>query len=133
MFKSDKQYVPQNASYSYTTKLDGKYLDDVRECLNNNDAVRYAFVKWIDGEHPVLAVAPITEGARRGSGNSRDDRGYSSRGTRGASDRNSGAASRGVRGRSIENDPDDDARSERGADPADEGGEETPGDENWDK
>jgi hypothetical protein len=118
------KFVPDKATEQLSTRCDGKYLDAVREVINNNDAVYFTFTVWRDGEHPVLSVAPAKEkeasrgrsfgGNRGGSGNS--NRGYSGR----------PAGNRDVRSRGIEDDRDDSAADDAGDAEAEQ-------DNNWEK
>lgn len=102
MFESDREFMPQSARSQFTTKLDGKYLDAVRDVLNDNDAVRFVFTEWKDGEHPVLSVAPVTDkGGKRGGSSRGSDR--EDRTVRGRSSRDGG--SRDARSRGIEEEP----------------------------
>lgn len=115
----ESKFVPDKAREQLSTRCDGKYLDAVREVLNNNDAVYFTFTVWNDGEHPVLSVAPAKEGGSRGGSRG----GYSDRGSRGtrSSRPDTTRGSRDVRDRGIENEPQDDA------------GDDTEQDNNWDK
>lgn len=97
MFENDPQYTPQGAKFQYSTKLDGKYIDAVRDVLNNNDAVRFTLTHWNGDDNPVLSVAPITGEARRGSRNSGGRGSFG-----GGSQRSGNARFAGSRGREIE-------------------------------
>lgn len=123
----ESKFVPDKASEQLSTRCDGKYLDAVREVINNNDAVYFTFTVWKDGEHPVLSVAPAKEKEARGGRSFGGNRGSSGNGSRGFSGRSSGP--RDVRSRSIEDDRDDSRDS--GADDA--GDPEAEQDNNWEK
>ncbi len=72
----EQEKRPDGAEYQLAASASGKYLDAVREVINNNDAVRFTITKWNDADIPVLSVAPAMEqgrstgGARRPSGGS---------------------------------------------------------------
>jgi hypothetical protein len=61
MFKSDKEYLPENAAFSYNTTCNGKYLEPVVEFINKvydqGGSVKFSLTKWNDQEQPVLSVS----------------------------------------------------------------------------
>ena len=62
MFKSDKEYIPNGATFSYATTCGDKYLTAVVEALTKiheaGGAARFSLIKWNDNEHPRLTVSP---------------------------------------------------------------------------
>lgn len=73
MFKSDKEYLPENASFSYSTTTGGDYLGPVAELVAKaaeaGESLRFTLTKWNGQEHPVLSVSPAP--AKKGSASKR--------------------------------------------------------------
>lgn len=61
MFKSDKEYLPENSSFVYGTTCSGKYLEPVVEMINKiydeGGSVKFSLTKWNDQEQPILSVS----------------------------------------------------------------------------
>lgn len=79
MFKSDKEYIPKGAAFSYSTTVSGEYLTPVVEALNKaaeeGGAVRFSLTKWQDQEHPVLSISPAQAKAGKRISKAKEDDG----------------------------------------------------------